>query len=111
MKRVLITGTTGFVGSHLAELLLERGDYQVYGTARWRSRFDNLHALDEVGKITNLMEEKTDDRDEFLKSVRPETVNIIHCELNDPISVRRAIHLAQPDYIFHLAAQSFVLSS
>lgn len=35
--RVLITGITGFVGSHLADYLLEKGDIEVYGIARWRS--------------------------------------------------------------------------
>ena len=37
--RVLITGITGFVGSHIAEYVLQHfPDAEVYGTIRWRSR-------------------------------------------------------------------------
>ena len=36
--RVLITGFTGFVGSHLADYLVARGDVEVFGAHRWRSR-------------------------------------------------------------------------
>ena len=46
--KALITGITGFVGSHLAEYLLEKGD-DVFGTYRWRSPRDNIeHILDQI---------------------------------------------------------------
>lgn len=111
MKKVLITGITGFAGSHLAELLLKQGGYEIYGTSRWRSKLDNLAGVIQDGKLQNLMEQKTDDPDEFKKATKPEKVNLIQCELGDAISVRRLIRLTAPDLIFHLAAQSFVLSS
>jgi GDP-4-dehydro-6-deoxy-D-mannose reductase len=84
--RVLITGITGFAGSHLAEFLLERGDIEVFGTYRWRSRMDNInHLLDRI--------------------------KLIECDLKDATAVRKAISEAKPEKIFHLAAQSFVPSS
>ena len=44
--RALITGITGFAGSHLADYLLaEHPDVEIYGTYRWRSRRDNLEHL------------------------------------------------------------------
>jgi len=44
--RVLITGITGFAGSHLAEYILaNHPDVAVYGTYRWRSRMENLEDL------------------------------------------------------------------
>ncbi|TMG41366.1 MAG: NAD-dependent epimerase/dehydratase family protein, partial [Chloroflexi bacterium] len=44
--RVLITGITGFAGSHLAEYILaEHPEVAVYGTYRWRSRMENLEQL------------------------------------------------------------------
>ena len=43
--RVLITGFTGFVGSHLADFLIARGDVEVFGTHRCRSRMDNVEHL------------------------------------------------------------------
>ena len=85
MKRCLITGITGFVGSHLAEYLLSEG-YEVYGTARWRSDTKNI---------------------DHIKS----KIKLIDADLRDAYSVQNAVNQAEPDYIFHLAAQSFVLAS
>jgi len=83
--RVLITGITGFVGSHLAEYALERGA-EVIGSVRWRSKMEHIEAL----------------RDR---------VTLIECDLRDLLSVRTVLEQARPDYIFHLAAQSFVAAS
>jgi GDP-4-dehydro-6-deoxy-D-mannose reductase len=85
--RALITGITGFAGSHLAEFLLaEHPDVEVFGLYRWRSRMENIEHL--RSKIT-----------------------LLECDLRDYTSVHAALSTARPDYIFHLAAQSFVPSS
>jgi GDP-4-dehydro-6-deoxy-D-mannose reductase len=84
--RVLITGITGFAGSHLAELCLARGDVEVFGTARWRSRMDNVDGI-------------VDD------------VTLFDCDLKDAVAVRHCLADVRPEYIFHLAAQSFVPTS
>lgn len=87
MKRALITGITGMAGSHLADFLLEEHpEVGVFGTKRWRSRMDNIaHAADRI--------------------------NLIDCDLTDPFAVTKMIGEVHPDYIFHLAAQSFVPES
>ena len=86
MRRVLITGVTGFAGSHLADYLLSRNDCEIYGIQRWRSRTENVeHFLD---KIT-----------------------MLECELRDATSTRDTLEKVKPDWIFHLAAQSFVPTS
>ncbi|MBU2633703.1 MAG: GDP-mannose 4,6-dehydratase [Nanoarchaeota archaeon] len=85
MKRCLITGVTGFAGSHLAELLLSKG-YNVYGTSRWRSDTKNIDAI-------------------------KDKIKLIDADLRDSYSMQNAVNQAEPDYIFHLAAQSFVLTS
>ncbi|NVM55435.1 MAG: GDP-mannose 4,6-dehydratase [Candidatus Helarchaeota archaeon] len=83
--KVLITGITGFVGSHLAELYLEK-DYNVFGTKRWRSRLDNiLHIKDQI--------------------------KLIECDITDGYGIEKAIEQSEPDVIHHLAAQSFVPAS
>ena len=89
--RALITGITGFAGSHLVEYLLEeQPEVEVFGTYRWRSRMENLEALaDDLGS----------------------RVRLVECELRDPSSVAGTLERARPDVIFHLAAQSFVPSS
>jgi len=83
--RVLITGITGFVGSHMAELCLEKG-CEVHGTNRWRSDTVNINHLRD--KIT-----------------------LHEADLVDPAAVREVIEEVKPDLIFHLAAQSFVKAS
>ncbi len=80
--RVLITGITGFVGSHLAEYLLSK-NYEVYGTYRWRSRMENILAI-------------------------KDKLNLYECDLKDATAVYNLIKEIQPDMIFHLAAQSYV---
>lgn len=81
-KKVLITGITGFVGSHLAEYLLEQG-LEVHGTVRYRSRKDNIQHI-----INNL--------------------RLIETDIRDGHSLEKTISDSEPDYVFHLAAQSFV---
>lgn len=84
--RILITGITGFVGSHLTEYALSRGDVEVFGTVRWRSRMENIeHLLDQVC--------------------------LLECDLRDAAAVRSVLAEVRPDYIFHLAAQSYVPAS
>ncbi len=82
---VLITGITGFVGSHMAEFCLEKG-VKVFGTVRWRSQMDNVVGFQD-------------------------RVQLIECDLTDASSVHRMISQVQPDRVFHLAAQSFVPTS
>ncbi|MBO8125739.1 MAG: GDP-mannose 4,6-dehydratase [Firmicutes bacterium] len=86
MKKALITGITGFAGSHLADYLLKHTDCEVYGTVRWRSKRQNIRHLQD--KVT-----------------------LLECELKDATSVDELIERVRPDYIFHLAAQSFVPTS
>lgn len=92
MTKALITGITGMVGSHLADFLLENTDWDVYGVCRWRSPLDNVeHLLDRVNKKDRLFFE--------------------YADLNDAISLIRVVDEVKPDYVFHLAAQSYPLTS
>src|SRR5262245_58463801 len=85
--RALITGITGFAGSHLADLLLaEHPGIEVTGTHRPGSPDDNL-----AGARSR--------------------VEVYETEMCDRGSVRRAVEAARPDLVFHLAAQTFVPAS
>ncbi len=90
--RALITGISGMVGSHLADFLLEKTDWDLYGTCRWRSPLDNVQQL--------LPRANAKDRLWFL-----------YADLRDYISLQNAVEEARPDYVFHLAAQSYPTTS
>ena len=82
--RALITGITGFVGSHLAEYILEHHpQVEVAGLIRWRSPRDH---------ITGIVER----------------IQLHYGNLLDMPSLRRLLAEFRPDFIFHLAAQSYV---
>lgn len=91
-KTALITGITGMVGSHLADYLLEHTDWNIYGLCRWRSPLDNIsHLLPRIN---------ANDR-----------VHLVYGDLRDYLSIHEAVKKAQPDYVFHLAAQSYPKTS
>jgi GDPmannose 4,6-dehydratase len=91
-KRALITGITGMVGSHLAEYLLQHTDWDIYGMCRWRSPLENIEAL--IPRINN-----------------KDRVFLLYGDLRDTLSVQDVVTKAKPDYVFHLAAQSFPRTS
>ena len=109
--RVLITGITGFAGSHLAEYILaQHPDVAVYGTYRWRSRMENLEDLSAQGKI-DIIEGRYPTGATLRDDAKKGRVTMLHCELTDAGAVEKLISSVQPQRIFHLAAQSFVQSS
>ncbi len=88
----LITGVTGMVGSFLADFLIEKTDWKVYGLCRWRSPLDNIEQL------IPAIEAK-------------ERIELLYGDLGDQSSLDRAVEQADPDYVFHLAAQSYPQTS
>ena len=84
--KILITGVTGFVGSHLAEYCLTKPNVQVYGIVR---------PADLKSEIKNI---------ESIKK----NITLIPCELTNEKKVLEAIKKVKPDKIFHLAAENFV---
>ena len=85
--RALITGLTGFAGSHLAEYILaEHPEVEVFGSYRWRSRTENVEHFGP-------------------------RVTLIEADLRDYSSVHALLGQVRPDYVFHLAAQSYVPAS
>jgi GDPmannose 4,6-dehydratase len=92
MKKALITGMTGMVGSHLADYLLGYTDWEIHGMQRWRSPLDNIsHLLDRIN--------------------RRDRIFVHYGDLNDQGSLIKVLSEIRPDYIFHLAAQSYPLTS
>ncbi len=91
-KHALITGVTGMVGSHLADFLLANTDWNVFGMCRWRSPLDNVeHLLDRAN--------------------RKDRLHFVDGDLCDYLSLQRVVAETRPDYVFHLAAQSYPKTS
>ena len=83
--RVLITGITGFVGSHLVDYILaNHPGVEIYGLVRWRSPMDNL------------------------MHISPDKYKLLYGDLMDLSSLTRMMGEVPPEIIFHLAAQSYV---
>ncbi|HEY1936271.1 MAG TPA: GDP-mannose 4,6-dehydratase [Acetobacteraceae bacterium] len=90
--RAFITGITGMVGSHLADYLLEHTDWDIWGLCRWRSSLDNMQHL--LSRID-----------------RKDRIQLVYGDLRDAVSMVDCVRRSQPDYVFHLAAQSFPRTS
>jgi len=85
--KILITGITGMVGSHLAEYILaDHPSVEVHGLIRWRSPLDNI------------------------RQILPQ-IHLHYAELRDLNSLIVLLNKVKPEKIFHLAAQSFVTTS
>ena len=91
-KKVLITGITGMVGSHLADYIFENTEWEIHGMCRWRSPQENIEHL-----IPHLNQ--------------GERIFFHYGDLCDYISLQNVINLVKPDYVYHLAAQSYPLTS
>jgi len=92
MPRCLITGLTGFVGSHLADYLLKETDWEIWGMARWDDNLSNIqHLIPEINKDQRL--------------------HLTYADLTDTVSIYDMMKHVCPDYVFHLAAQSYPMTS
>ena len=85
--KVLITGIAGFVGSHFTEYFLTKKDIEIYGIERWKASTENIAHLKDKIKLYD------------------------ECDINDIVSMRDILKKTKPDFIIHLAAQSFVPTS
>ena len=84
--KILITGITGFVGSHLAEYCLSKSNTKVCGTFLRKEESDNIEPI--RNKLT-----------------------LFKCDLTKKNQVYKVISQVKPDKIFHLAGQSQVYFS
>jgi GDPmannose 4,6-dehydratase len=90
--KALITGITGMVGSHLADYLLRETSWDIFGMCRWRSPLDNVSHLLQLANSGGRL-------------------NFVNADLNDYISVINVVEKVKPDFVFHLAAQSYPQTS
>ncbi|MDW9244629.1 3-beta hydroxysteroid dehydrogenase/isomerase family protein [Burkholderia cepacia] len=80
------------MGSHLADFLLENTDWEIYGLCRWRSPLDNIsHLLPRINEKNR--------------------IRLVYGDLRDYLSIHEAVKQSTPDFVFHLAAQSYPKTS
>ena len=80
------------VGSHLSDYLLKETDWEIHGFCRWNDNFENIkHLFDRINNRNR--------------------IHLTYGDLNDYASVLHALKDTNPDYIFHLAAQSYPKTS
>jgi GDP-mannose 4,6-dehydratase len=91
-KKALITGITGMVGSHLLDYLIEHTDWEIWGMCRWRSPLDNIKQ--HIDRINH-----------------KNRIHLVYADLRDTMSMEAAVEKSCPDYVFHLAAQSYPRTS
>jgi len=91
-KKAFITGITGMVGSHLTDYLMEHTDWEIYGMCRWRSPLDNIS--------------------QYIDTINHHgRVHLEYADLRDTIAINNVFNNVKPDYVFHLAAQSYPKTS
>lgn len=88
MTKALITGVTGMVGSHLLDYLLDETDWDIDGMIRWRSPLDNVEHWLHLANGSNRL-------------------RFLYGDLTDALSLDQVVRDSKPDYVFHLAAQSY----
>lgn len=91
-SRALITGITGMVGSHLADYLLANTDWEIHGLCRWRSPLVNIHH--HIPRIN-----------------AKNRIHLLYGDLRDSLSLDQVVRDSKPNYVFHLAAQSYPKTS
>ena len=85
-EKVLITGITGMVGSHLLDYLIDNTDWEIYGMLRWRSPLVNIaHHIPRINS--------------------KERIKLVYADLRDTMSVEHAVITSKPKYVFHLDGQ------
>lgn len=92
MKRVLLTGASGFVGSHILRHILKNTDWEIVCpvTFRHKGLQDRIRT-----SIIGL--------DDELKRVK-----VIYCDLTSPISIITSIEFGKIDYVINSASESHV---
>jgi GDP-4-dehydro-6-deoxy-D-mannose reductase len=81
--RILISGISGFTGSHLADYFLAKGEHEIFGTIKWRSNRENIRHIED-------------------------RITLVDCDIRDAFAMKTVLQTCKPDHIFHLAAQSYV---
>lgn len=110
MKKILITGANGFIGSHLVDFCLSE-NVEIFGIERPNQNYRNLSHYTN-GKSTFENDEKLEFCGEL---IRIPTINsklsILECDIKNKDLLDKIITKVNPNFVFHFAAQPFIIPS
>ncbi len=110
MTKVIITGSEGFLGSHLVDFLLEKG-YFIFAFKKPDSSIHNLsHYLNNYNKNTNIERICFINNKIEIPSIEKH-LKILDVDINNSELVNDLIFEIKPDLIYHFAAQPYVIPS
>ena len=110
MDNILITGSNGFLGSHLIDFLIDK-DFNIYGLDRPSSSFRNLsHYMDGIESYPKNKKQK------FLgKRIKigcnRENLNFLECDVKNKVLLEKIIEEIKPKLLFHFGAQPYIIPS
>ena len=108
--KILVTGTAGFIGSALADKLVERGD-EVIGLDSINDYYDvnvKYGRLERAGIIDNLEDGKDIEYNSIITSSKNRNLKFIKLNLEDKENLNRLFENEKFDAVCNLAAQAGV---
>lgn len=110
MKKILITGANGFIGSHLIDYCIVK-DVKIFGVERLNQVYRNLSHYFK-GKLSFKKHEKLNLVGELIKiPTNNDKLTILECDIKNANLLERIIKEINPDIIFHFAAQPYIIPS
>jgi GDP-4-dehydro-6-deoxy-D-mannose reductase len=109
MDSILITGSNGFLGSHLIDFLMNQNDFLIYGLDRPSSSFRNV--LDYFENKTRLPKKKKFAGNKILFFSKFNNLKFLECDIKNGSLLENIITEINPKYLFHFGAQPYILPS
>jgi GDP-4-dehydro-6-deoxy-D-mannose reductase len=110
MKKILITGANGFIGSHLIDYCIKK-DYEIYALERPNQVYNNLKYYTN-GKLSFSNGEKQEFKGEsIILPIDYKKLTILECDVKNSELLEKIIISIKPDFIFHFAAQPYINAS
>lgn len=110
MKTILITGSNGFLGSHLIDWYLSKG-HRVYGLDRPSASFRNLVHYTNGESDPQKFSKKKFCNEKILIETENKNLLFLECDITNSILLEQIILEINPNFVFHFGAQPYILPS
>ncbi len=110
MDNILITGSNGFLGSHLIDFLIDK-DFIIYGLDLPSSSFRNLsHYMDGIESYPKNKKQKFLGKRIKIECNR-ENLIFLECDVKNQLLLEKIIEEIKPKLLFHFGAQPYIIPS